>query len=447
MSMNENEKSFEQEETLDTTEQDLEETVEDVVEEVFEDVKEGITEEAEKEEDPFQYDVVYTEDAAFEAVAFEEAELDKKFEPKGKNIAVWVMSGLLAIVAVLAIVYFGFIRDVKVTDNTVVAKVGDQDIYAYEISYMVLSANMSGETLTVEQAAKFMSEYKVMAQIAEENDIVLSEDNKKSVQDQITEMESYYGGKEFFDQMLVQCGVTREQFTKIGEMSELITVVNQKLPELGLVAPTTDADVKAYYDEYYLRAKHILFMNQDEEGNPIDDSVVSQEAKEVYEKIQAGQAFEDFESLNDDPGSATAPDGYMFVNSSKVEESNPDMATVLQGQGLVMVPEFEAGTLALQNGEVSAPVKSSFGYHIIKRLDINENETLFENEKEMVKNIVDYTKWMDFINEMKEKYPVNMKKRTMKSLSEFLTVKQEAANKSFEEMQKLYTQQFETQGQ
>ncbi len=446
MSMNENEKSFEQEETLDTTEQISEETVEDVVEEVFEDVKEEITEEVEKEEDPFQYDVVYTEDAAFEAVALEEELVDKSAS-KGKNIAVWVMSGLLAIVAILAIAYFGFIRDVKVTDDTVVAKVGDQDIYAYEISYMVLSANMSGETLSVEDAAEFMSEYKVMAQIAEENDIVLSEENKQSVQDQITEMESYYGGKEMFDQMLVQCGVTREQFAKIGEMSELVGVVNQKLPELGLVSPTTDADVKAYYDEYYLRAKHILFMNQDEEGNPIDDSVVSQEAKEVYEKIQAGQAFEDFESLNDDPGSATAPDGYMFVNSSKVAESNPDMVTVLQGQGLVMVPEFEAGTIALKNGEVSAPVKSSFGYHIIKRLDINENETLFENEKEMVKNIVDYTKWTDFINDMKEKYTVKIKKRTINSLNEFLTAKQEAANKALEELQNQMLQQYSTQGQ
>lgn len=449
MSLNENEKSFEQEETLETTEQVSEETVEDVVEEVFEDVKEEITEEVETEEteDPFQYDVVYTEDAALEEVALEEAELVNKSASKGKNIAVWVLSALLAVVAVLAIAYFGFIRDVKVTDDTVVAKVGGQDIYAYEISYMILSANMSGDTLTVEDAAEIMSDYKVIAQVAEENGITLSEDDKKRVQDQMTEMETQYGGKEIFDQMLTQCGVTREQFAKIGEMSELVNLFNQKLPELGLVTPTTDAEIKTYFDEHFLRAKHILFMNQDEEGNPIDDAVVSQEAKEVYDKIQAGQAFEEFESLNDDPGSASSPDGYLFVNSSKIAESDPDMVEILQGQGMVMVPEFEAGTLALANGEVSAPVKSSFGYHIIKRLDINENETFFEGQKDFVKNVVDYTKWIKFIDTAKEKYPVKIKNRTMKSLNELLTAKQEAANKSLEEMQNQMLQQYATQGQ
>ena len=34
-----------------------------------------------------------------------------------------------------------------------------------------------------------------------------------------------------------------------------------------------------------------------------------------------------------------------------------------------MVPEFEAACFALKNGEISEPIKTSYGYHVIKRLD------------------------------------------------------------------------------
>jgi parvulin-like peptidyl-prolyl isomerase len=51
-----------------------------------------------------------------------------------------------------------------------------------------------------------------------------------------------------------------------------------------------------------------------------------------------------------DPGSAAYPNGYLFRPGEMVEP-------------------FETGTKELEMGEISDPVESSFGYHIILRLD------------------------------------------------------------------------------
>ncbi|MDC1175459.1 peptidylprolyl isomerase [Bacteriovoracaceae bacterium] len=74
------------------------------------------------------------------------------------------------------------------------------------------------------------------------------------------------------------------------------------------------------------------------------------EANDALKKIEAGESFEkvaeDF---------SNCPSGKQGGNLGEF------------GKGMMVAP-FESAAFALEVGEVSGPVKTQFGYHIIKRL-------------------------------------------------------------------------------
>lgn len=323
-----------------------------------------------------------------------------------------------------AVYYFCYARDIEVKDNDVIAKVGDQEIYAYEINYL-----MGVGYKSVDEAISYMGEYKAMVQKAAENGITLTDDDKKAVSDEISQMAQYYGGEEQLTTMLKQYGLTKEQYQKIGEMSKVVTNFQEKVQDLGLMQKVTDEDAKEYYNKNFLRAKHILFSNTDDEGNKIDDATVKAQAMEVYEKIKAGEPFEDFLSLSKDPGAETSPNGYIFFNAAELkassDEKDQQKVSMLYNLGIpIMVDEFEQATAKLKVGEVSEPIKTNYGYHIIKRLDINENEKLFEDNKELIVSALESLRFEDMVAKWAEEYPVKPKKRMVRCLTKQIAAKQ-----------------------
>lgn len=124
-------------------------------------------------------------------------------------------------------------------------------------------------------------------------------------------------------------------------------------------ATFTDADIEARYAEKVKalesneqrHAAHILINVNDK----VKDADALAKIKELEQRVKAG---EDFGALakqySQDPGSAT---------------NNGDLGTVGRG---AFVPEFEKALYALKQGEVSTPVKTQYGYHLIKLLDIQK---------------------------------------------------------------------------
>jgi peptidyl-prolyl cis-trans isomerase C len=114
--------------------------------------------------------------------------------------------------------------------------------------------------------------------------------------------------------------------------------------------PVTDAEAKAEYEKFKaqssgqeFRARHILVEKEDE-------------AKALIAKLKAGAKFEDLATQNSkDSGSAAKGGDLDWANGNSY------------------VPEFSQALAKLKKGEMTdEPVKSQFGFHIIKLDDLRE---------------------------------------------------------------------------
>jgi peptidyl-prolyl cis-trans isomerase SurA len=128
-------------------------------------------------------------------------------------------------------------------------------------------------------------------------------------------------------------------------------------------------DVKVSYEEtmsYYRKEKASLptvpegvSVSQIIKYPVVSESVKAEALKKIKEVQKRLQAGEDFallaSSTSDDPGSRNL---------------GGDLGFVQKGE---LVPSFEAAAYALKPGQVSAPVETRFGYHIIQLLEKDGN--------------------------------------------------------------------------
>jgi peptidyl-prolyl cis-trans isomerase D len=151
----------------------------------------------------------------------------------------------------------------------------------------------------------------------------------------------------------------RAQFTRPERRRVEYVLVSGK----GVAPTVSDADAEAYYTQHpaefespkRFRVAHVLVRVP-----PVGGSEAESKAKaKVEDVIRRARAGEDFAALARDNSedTATAPQG-------------GDLGSVGPGE---MVPAFEQAAFALKKGEVTTvPVRTQFGYHAIKAVEVDE---------------------------------------------------------------------------
>ncbi|MCF7886446.1 MAG: peptidyl-prolyl cis-trans isomerase [Candidatus Marinimicrobia bacterium] len=134
------------------------------------------------------------------------------------------------------------------------------------------------------------------------------------------------------------------------------------------IAPT-DKEIQTSYDENYknvetVSARHILI--RPDTNTQKADSEARAEIEDIKSELENGADFAALAKEHSD-----GPSG----------KKGGDLGGFTHGE---MVPPFENAAFALEPGEVSDPVKTRFGYHLIKVYDKSEETQALEDVENQI---------------------------------------------------------------
>ena len=209
-----------------------------------------------------------------------------------------------------------------------------------------------------------------MHQVNEEG-ITLTQEDQDSITSQMDSMastlEMYYGVtlQEYLDQ---QC-ISQAAYQKLAyEIPMLVSELQTKYKDAGELDPTDEDMQKMIEEEGIYSCKHILLtFPENEDGSAATDEQKAEtkaQADALLAEIQGAEdpiaAFETAMNEKSQDGrdpetnELYKPEGYTFLADG----------SLVDGSGSLVTSFVQAGA-ALSEGEISQPVESSYGYHIL----------------------------------------------------------------------------------
>ena len=220
--------------------------------------------------------------------------------------------------------------------------------------------------------------YTTVANHAADAGVTLTEEDEAALDEDLQaladQLDTYYGitFQEYLDQ---QC-ISQEAFRTLNSVAYLAQNLQEKMEADGEFEVDQE-ELDALVEEAgYRRAKHILLaFPANEDGSDVTDeqkAAVKAEADTLLAQIRAADdPLAEFDAVmnersddgRDGEGNLYMPDGYTFYSSGYLTD----------GSG-ALVSEFVEAANALAVGEISEPVETDYGYHILLRQDFTEEE-------------------------------------------------------------------------
>ena len=248
------------------------------------------------------------------------------------------------------------------TIDKIVAKVDNYIVLRSELETALMETQRNANTRAnrCEVLRQLVME-KVLLAKAEIDSVIVSEDEVNSNLDRRLQYFMSTYGRENIEE---QFGKTVEEFR--DELREDIRdqlTAQQMQQTITQGIKITPAEVKKFYNRipqdslpFYSTEVTVGQIVKKPTVSPNEKEKVRKQMLEIKQRILDGESFGELaEEFSDDPGSAAKGGNLGFME---------------RGQ---LVPQYEAVALQMQPGEISDPVESEFGFHLIQLIERRGN--------------------------------------------------------------------------
>ncbi len=201
---------------------------------------------------------------------------------------------------------------------------------------------------------------------------------QSEVDAELAKIKSQFPNEEAFNKQLTDVG---QDPAKIGDMlKKMLQQQHWMEAQLGSKVAVTDDEAKKFYESNkaefaepdQVKASHILFLVKKDDSPEVAKAKL-EAAKKAEARAKKGEDFAKLaKELSEEPGAKESGGDLDFFSKDK------------------MVPEFADAAFAAKVGSISDPVKTQFGYHIIKVTDKKAAHTMTFDE--VKKQLIAYLK-------------------------------------------------------